>query len=120
MHKALLVGAGGMGRAWARNILAAYPRVLLVGWVDIVPGLAEGGIADLADSLHGAVLPFTDLEEAINVTKPDFVVDVTVPEAHEAVTVMALNLGVPVLGEKRYLRFIVPRVEKQVRVRRDG
>lgn len=100
MHKALLVGAGGMGRSWARNILDAYPRVMLVGWVDIVHGLAESAIADLAESLHGTVLPFTDLEEAINVTKPDFVVDVTVPEAHEAVTVMALNLGFPVLGEK--------------------
>ena len=89
-----------MGRSWARNILDAYPRVMLVGWVDIVHGLAESAIADLAESLHGTVLPFTDLEEAINVTKPDFVVDVSVPEAHEAVTVMALNLGFPVLGEK--------------------
>lgn len=100
MHKALLVGAGGMGRAWARTILDAYPRVWLVGWVDIVPGLAESAIADLADGSHGAVMPFTALEEAIYATKPDIVVDVTVPEAHEAVTVMALSHGVPVLGEK--------------------
>jgi predicted dehydrogenase len=100
MHKALLVGAGGMGRAWARTILDAHPRVLLVGWVDIVHGLAESAISDLAESLHGTVLPFTELEEAINVTKPDFVVDVSVPESHEAVTVMALSHGVPVLGEK--------------------
>ena len=100
MHKALLVGAGGMGRVWARNILDAYPRVLLVGWVDIVPGLAEASIAELADRSHGVVMPFTALEEAIYATKPDFVVDVSVPEAHEAVTVMALSHGVPVLGEK--------------------
>jgi len=100
MHRALLVGAGGMGRAWARNILDTYPRVSLVGWVDIVPGLSESAIADLAESWHRTVLPFSDLEEAINATKPDFVVDVSIPEAHEAVTVMALNRGVPVLGEK--------------------
>lgn len=100
MHRALLVGAGGMGRAWARNILDASPQVSLVGWVDIVPGLAEGAIADLGGSWHGLVSPFTDIEEAILTTKPDFVVDVTVPEAHEAVTVMSLNHGLPVLGEK--------------------
>ena len=100
MLRALLVGAGGMGRAWARNIIEAYPRVLLIGWVDIVPGLAESAIADLAERSHGTVIPFTVLEEAINATNPDFVVDVSIPEAHESVTVTALRHGVAVLGEK--------------------
>jgi len=100
MLRALLVGAGGMGRAWARTIADAHPKVLLVGWVDIVPGLAGAAVADLATRAHEVVLPFTNLEEAITVTKPDFVVDVTVPDAHEEVTVMSLRCGVPVLGEK--------------------
>src|SRR5690349_11343434 len=37
--KALIVGAGGMGKAWARN-LRDCPDVDVAGWVDIEPGRA--------------------------------------------------------------------------------
>ncbi|CEK17601.1 predicted dehydrogenase [Chthonomonas calidirosea] len=96
VKKALLVGAGGMGRAWARN-LTECDQTTLVGWVDIRPEAAEQGAQELelSDIYIG-----DDLKKAIEATKPDFVVDVTVPEAHHDVTITALEAGLPVLGEK--------------------
>ncbi|MDQ2798288.1 MAG: Gfo/Idh/MocA family oxidoreductase [Armatimonadota bacterium] len=94
--KALLVGAGGMGRAWGNN-LKDHPDVEVAGWVDIRPGAA----AEAADSLQISGLHTgDDLGKALAETKPDFVVDVTIPEAHRDVTLQALAAGVPVLGEK--------------------
>lgn len=94
--KALLVGAGGMGRTWGNN-LKDHPEVEVAGWVDIRPGAA----AEAADSLELSGLHAgDDLGKALAETKPDFVVDVTIPEAHRDVTLQALAAGVPVLGEK--------------------
>lgn len=94
--RALLVGAGGMGRTWARN-LKECEETELVAWVDIRPEAAARGAEEfqLANIYIGA-----DLEKAIAQTKPDFVVDVTIPEAHHDVTITALKAGLPVLGEK--------------------
>lgn len=96
-RRSLLVGAGGMGRAWARNLTEHAERVRLVGWVDILDGAAQRA----ADE-HGltGIWTGTDLGKALVATTPDFVVDVTVPEAHRDVTIEALEFGVPVLGEK--------------------
>jgi predicted dehydrogenase len=94
--KALLVGAGGMGRAWARN-LRDRPDTSIAGWVDIRPGAVEDAVEKL--QLSG-IKSFTDLAKALAEERPDFVVDVTVPEAHHDVTLAALAAGVPVLGEK--------------------
>ncbi|KPV48681.1 hypothetical protein SE17_36765, partial [Kouleothrix aurantiaca] len=85
-----------MGRAWAKN-LAASADAQLVGWVDIRPDAA----AQAADELGLAgVVPGTELDRALAELRPDFVVDVTIPEAHHDVTLAALAAGVPVLGEK--------------------
>lgn len=94
--RALLVGAGGMGRGWAAN-LTNREDVTLAGWVDIAPGAAERAVAETG---HQAEFTGTDLELAIRELNPDFVVDVTIPEAHRDVTVTALGMGVPVIGEK--------------------
>ena len=94
--KALLVGAGGMGRAWGNN-LKEHPNVEVAGWVDIRPGAAS----EAADGLQLSGLHTgDDLGKALAEVKPDFVVDVTIPEAHRDVTLQALRAGVPVLGEK--------------------
>ncbi|WP_125206038.1 Gfo/Idh/MocA family protein [Capsulimonas corticalis] len=94
--KALLVGAGGMGRAWGRN-LVENEDVELVGWVDINAAAA----AEAAEQLRlSSAFTGDDLSKAIAEVKPDFVVDVTIPEAHRDVTVTALKAGAPVLGEK--------------------
>lgn len=94
--KALLVGAGGMGRVWARN-LAARPDVRLAAWVDLRPGAAAAAANEIEVDVDWTG---EDLERAIREAEPDFVVDVTIPEAHHDVTLTALAAGLPVLGEK--------------------
>ena len=94
--KALLVGAGGMGRTWGKN-LRDCGDVELGGWVDIRPGVAAEAAEELG---RPGIYTGDDLQRALAEVKPDFVVDVTVPEAHRDVTLTALAAGVPVLGEK--------------------
>ena len=94
--RALLVGAGGMGRAWARN-LTACPNASLAGWIDVRAGAAEAAAAELNVTPE---FTGTDLTEAIRAMAPDFVVDVTPPEVHHRVTLAALGHGLPVIGEK--------------------
>jgi predicted dehydrogenase len=94
--KALIVGAGSMGRAWGRN-LDQCEETEVVGWVDIRPEVAAQAAEELQfSSIHTG----PDLGKALAETRPDFVVDVSVPEAHHGVTLQALAAGVPVLGEK--------------------
>ena len=95
-RRAVLVGAGGMGRTWARNLLDC-DQVELVGWVDIRPEAAAEASAALGmpDLYVGPALG-----EALRVCRAGFVVDVSIPEAHHDVTLESLAAGLPVLGEK--------------------
>ena len=96
-RKAVIVGAGGMGRAWGKNLKAHAEQVEVVGWVDIRPEAAAKAADELEfDGIHTG----DDLGRALSDTRPDFVVDVTIPEAHRDVTLRSLAAGVPVLGEK--------------------
>ena len=95
-RKALLVGAGEMGRHWGKN-LTDTAEVDLVAWVDVRPEVATAAAAALG--LHDLHIG-PDLERAIAETRPDFVVDVSPPEIHHAITLTALAAGLPVLGEK--------------------
>lgn len=94
--KALIVGAGGMGKSWGRN-LKSHEDCKTVGWVDIRPEAAAAAAEEMEFS---GIYTGDDLSKALAETKPDFVVDVTIPEAHRDVTLQALAAGVPVLGEK--------------------
>ncbi|MBA2481883.1 MAG: Gfo/Idh/MocA family oxidoreductase [Planctomycetes bacterium] len=94
--KALIVGCGGMGRSWMKN-LTANPRVTLVGMVDVRLEAAQSAAKDFGLPAERA---FTDLKSAIAACAPDFVVDVTIPEGHCPTTVTALGKGLPVIGEK--------------------
>jgi predicted dehydrogenase len=85
-----------MGRAWGRN-LKAHPDVEVAGWADIRAEAAEAAAAEL--EMPG-VRTGDDLGHLLADLRPDFVVDVTVPEAHRDVTVQVLTAGIPVLGEK--------------------
>jgi predicted dehydrogenase len=96
LRKALIVGAGGMGRAWGKN-LAACDDVVVVGWADIRAEAAEQAAAEQG---FAGIHTGADLDRALAEARPDFVVDVTVPDAHHDVTLAALAAGVPVLGEK--------------------
>lgn len=95
-QRALLVGAGSMGRTWARNLLDC-PETEIAGWIDIDPNALSSALAELQIEV-----PFqgTDLRAGLTATRPDFVVDVTTPESHCDTTLAALEFGVPVLGEK--------------------
>jgi len=96
VHRALVVGCGGMGKAWMDNI-RQNPRAELVGVVDVRAEAAAEAAAKYGLPPERA---FTNLRRAIAVTKPDFVADITIPEAHCATTIAALGKGVPVIGEK--------------------
>ncbi|WP_432541927.1 Gfo/Idh/MocA family protein [Kineococcus sp. SYSU DK002] len=94
--RAVLVGAGGMGKAWLATILAD-PAVELAGVVDLDLAVAR---AALADAGVPDVPVGTDTVELARATGADAVVNVTVPVAHHPVTTAALFAGYPVLGEK--------------------
>lgn len=96
LRKVVLVGAGGMGKVWGAN-LRDCEATQVVGWVDINRAAAASAVEDL--KLKDAVAG-DDLGAALATLKPDFVVDVTVPQAHHQVTIQALQAGVAVLGEK--------------------
>jgi predicted dehydrogenase len=93
---ALVVGCGGMGRAWMKNI-QDNPRAALIGVVDVRQEAAQAAAKDFGLPPERA---FTDVKAAIRALSPDFVCDITIPEAHCPTTVAALGAGVPVIGEK--------------------
>ncbi|WP_049575338.1 Gfo/Idh/MocA family protein [Streptomyces sp. SBT349] len=94
--RVLVVGAGAMGRAWLRAVESS-PDVELAGVVDLDPLVARAA----ADGAGAPGVPAgADLAVLVHDTAPDAVVNVTVPAAHLPVTLGALGLGLPVLGEK--------------------
>ncbi len=92
----LVVGCGVMGRTWLKAI-TENPRVKLAGVVDVRLEAAQSAAKDFGLAPGQA---FTDLRQAITAVRPDFICDITIPEAHCPSTVTALKMGVPVLGEK--------------------
>lgn len=96
----LVVGAGGMGRAWMSTVLAS-DEARLVGVVDVVPGAAEAAVAEIVpDAQRQEVATGSDLLEVAARSGAEAVIDVTIPAAHHQVTADALHAGYPVLGEK--------------------
>jgi predicted dehydrogenase len=94
--RGVVVGAGQLGPYWARELLE-HPDVELVGWVDIDAERA----AAAADALALEDVPTgSALEDMLDAQRPDFVVNVTAPDAHHAVTIGALDRSVAVLSEK--------------------
>ncbi|WP_255307911.1 Gfo/Idh/MocA family protein [Streptomyces marincola] len=95
--RVLVVGAGGMGRAWLRTV-AADDRVALAGVVDLDPATARRAVAE---ELGDVAVPVgASLSEVAARGGAQAVIDVTIPEAHLPVTLEAFGLGLPVLGEK--------------------
>ncbi|EWS79807.1 oxidoreductase [Brachybacterium phenoliresistens] len=96
----VVVGAGGMGRAWIGTVLRS-DAVRLVGVVDIVPGAAERAVAEtVPPQRREGVVAGTALAQVVEASGARAVVDVTIPAAHHPVTTEALHAGLPVLGEK--------------------
>jgi predicted dehydrogenase len=94
--RVVVVGAGGMGRAWLRTVDES-PLVELAGIVDLDLDAARAAAAalgrpDLPVGAGTAALASDVGAQAV--------INVTVPAAHHPVTTEALAAGLPVLGEK--------------------
>jgi predicted dehydrogenase len=94
--RVIVVGAGGMGRAWLEAV-GRSDDVALAGVVDLDVDAARAA-ADAAGPPGTPAGP--DLAALAAATGADAVIDVTSPAAHLPVTLRALGLGLPVLGEK--------------------
>ena len=94
--RVVVVGAGGMGRAWLRAVDASAD-VELAGIADIDLDAARAA----ADGCGSPDVPVSaDAVGLARSARADALINVTVPEAHHAVTTAALFAGLPVLGEK--------------------
>lgn len=94
--RVVVVGAGGMGRAWLRTVESS-PLVELAGIVDLDLATAS----EAAASLGRPDLPVGAGTAALaSDVGAQAVINVTVPAAHHPVTTEALAAGLPVLGEK--------------------
>ena len=94
--KAVMVGCGGISRAWL-DAIKAMPDVEMVGFVDLLEDAARARAEEYGCT---DALIATDIVAALNRTQPDVVFNCTVPEAHYDVTLTALRLGYHILGEK--------------------
>ncbi|HEX2144986.1 MAG TPA: Gfo/Idh/MocA family oxidoreductase [Glycomyces sp.] len=92
----IVVGAGGMGRAWMHTI-QANEDTELVGIADLASAATEAAAQDIG--LPG-LAQGSDAVELARRTGADAIVNATIPEAHHPVTTAALLAGLPVLGEK--------------------
>jgi len=92
--KAVVVGAGGIAGAWFPPLAEEGIRV---------PAVVDLKIENAAARIEKYKLdakPYTSIGRALRAAKPDFVVDLTVPEAHCKVTRTALKADCHVIGEK--------------------
>lgn len=90
------MGAGNWARSWG-PIVKACQRVEIAGWVDIRPDAAAQAAQRLGlEKIHTG----TDLDRAIALARPDFVINLSVPTAHRDVSIEAMEAGLPVLCEK--------------------
>lgn len=92
--RAVVVGAGGISGAWFPPLIKEDVEVVAV--VDLNLDAAKRRIEEYGLAAEAT----TDLSAALASHVPDFVVDLTVPEAHCEVTCTALDAGFPVIGEK--------------------
>lgn len=98
--RAVVIGAGFMGRHWARE-LADHPDVTQVGWVDQdAERLAEAAAEAAAGADRPGIRTGTELLAMLAAEQPDIVVNSTTPAAHAEVTRTALEHGCAVLTEK--------------------
>ena len=95
--RALLVGCGGMGNNWARQLL---PRqdIDIVGVVDIAPAAS-----DALKSRHGLNVPaFAALDDALNALAVDVVLDTSVPETRRRIAGTALEAAAMCCRKSRW------------------
>ena len=96
--RVVIVGAGGMGSWWAREVVASEVAEL-VGVADLVDG-APQRVIEQSGADPSTVRAGTDGVDLAVELGADLLINPTVPVAHHPVTVKALHAGIPVLGEK--------------------
>jgi predicted dehydrogenase len=89
--KLILVGVGSFGRGWYRDIKERHAE-LQVAVVDQDPAARQ--VVDPTDRFY------TSLVEAIEQERPDFLINVSPPQAHTQVNAIAFDHRLPVLCEK--------------------
>ena len=94
--RGVVAGAGALGPFWARELLENADTEL-AGWVDLDAARAREAAVTLGvpEVPTGAAL-----ETMLTEQGADFLVNVTAPGAHHAVTMAALELGLAVVSEK--------------------
>jgi predicted dehydrogenase len=94
--RGVVVGAGAIGPRGGYE-LHHSPDVAFTAWVDLVPERARAAAAALGahDVAIGA-----DVVAVLDELRPDFIVNVSPPAAHHAISLAALDRGVHVLSEK--------------------
>ena len=93
-ERVVVVGAGGISNTWFRA--AAAEKLEVAGVVDVRIDAAREKIAKYELDCAAS----TDLAGTLKKTRPEIVLDLTVPEAHCEVTCTALRAGSHVISEK--------------------
>jgi predicted dehydrogenase len=93
-ERCIVVGAGGISNSWFPPLKEEKVEVAAV--VDLRLEAARQQIAKYELAAEASA----DLEAMLAKHRPDFVLDLTVPEAHCQVTTTALRAGHPVVSEK--------------------
>lgn len=97
--RAVVVGAGGMGRWWAQ-VVQSSEVAELVGIADLDPDLPATAI-DHAGADPARVAVGSDGVQLAEEVGADILINSTVPVAHRPVTIASLRAGIPVLGRSR-------------------
>ena len=93
-ERVVVVGAGGISGAWFPPLI--NEKVEVAGVVDLNLKTAKARVKQYGlDAIAS-----TDMKATLKKTKPDFVLDLTVPQAHCTVTCTALRAGCHVVSEK--------------------
>ncbi len=94
--KVIQVGIGGMGNAWLGAVQRS-PKVNFAAFVEV-----NADIAEQQASAYGLdrSLIFRSLPEALAQVAADAVINVTPPQFHREISILALEAGLPVLSEK--------------------
>ena len=92
--RVVIVGAGGIAGAWLPGVKAEDLEVVAV--VDLQLEAAQRRIDEFGLGAKAS----TDLAAVLEAESPDFVLDLTVPEARAQVVTAALTAGCHVLSEK--------------------
>lgn len=85
-----------MGAVWLQTVLTSQ-EIEFAGFVEINPEVAAAQVEKFG--LDQALI-FGSLEEALSQVKADAVIDITPPQFHKQVSLVAMEAGLPVLSEK--------------------